>query len=111
MKAPPAASASWVFCEEGAFFLDLENAERNAGKNVIAVRDTAAAQVPPARLAASPLMTWTRGSSANCRFEVAGKSRIEFEKEQLRARPHPARDLARMNSFARAVFGDDARLG
>src|SRR4029077_9129436 len=34
-----------------------------------------------------------------------GKGRIEFKQKQLRVRPHPLRQCARMYPFARAVLG------
>ena len=42
-------------------------------------------------------------------FEIARKSRIQFEEEQLANPAHPAGNLAGVDSFARTVLGDDAR--
>ena len=44
MKLPPRRERVVRFLEESAFLFDLENAERNAGKDVIALRDAAASQ-------------------------------------------------------------------
>ena len=41
--------------------------------------------------------------------QIPRERRIELEKKQLTIRPHAARDLARMNAFARPVLGDHLR--
>ena len=43
-------------------------------------------------------------------FQSACEGWIKLKEEQMRIRRHPARNLARMHSFPRAVFGDHARL-
>ena len=109
MKAPPARERVVGVLEKGAFFLDLENAERDAGKNVIALRDPAPAQFL-GRLAASRLMTWTRGSSANCRSRSREKAGSSSKRNNCEFASIRRGQLAGMDSFARAIFGNHARL-
>ena len=41
-------------------------------------------------------------------FQIAGEGAIEFEEKKMRIPAYPARDFARMYSFAGTVLGDDA---
>src|SRR6266511_398822 len=96
--------------QQCALLLDLENAERNAGENVIARSESAAFQ-----------LIWQRGriamnhmhASIACKlpFQCSCQLRVEFKQEQMRIRSHPSGDLPRVHAFARAVLRDHARLG
>src|SRR6478736_9708773 len=96
--------------QQRALLLDLENAERNAGENVIARIESASLQ-----------LVWQRGRIAMnhmhapiaCKlpFQCSCQLRVEFKQEQMRIRCHPSRDLTRVHPFARAVLRNHARLG
>ena len=66
--------------EESTFLFDLENAERDAGKDVIALRDAATAQFlgKTGRIAIDDVDTRIIGKLP---LEIAGKGGIEFEKK------------------------------
>jgi len=97
------------FSQERAFLVDLENAERNARKNIVAASDAATFQ-----------LIWQRGCIAMdhmhariaCKlpFKCTRERRIELEQEQMRTRTHSSRNLARVYAFTRAVLRDDAWL-
>ena len=95
--------------EQSAFLLDLENAEGDAGENVIALRDAAARELlgETGGVAIDDVDARIIGELP---LEVARKGGIEFEEEQLRIGIHPRGQLARMDAFARTVLGDYARL-
>src|SRR6266850_167460 len=96
--------------QQCALLLDLENAERNAGKNVIARSEPAAFQL--VRQRGRIAMNHMHASIA-CKlpFQCSCQLRVEFKQEQMRIRCHPSRDLTRVHAFARAVLRDHARLG
>ena len=77
------------FLQERAFLVDLENAERNAGENVIALRDAAALQFlgETGGVAIDHMDARIVGELP---FEIARERGIQFEEKQLRIRPHPA---------------------
>ena len=93
------------FLEQGAFLVDFENAEGDAGKNVIAVSESETPQ----------FLRKSRGIAVDdvdprivgeLVFEIARKRRIQFEQEEMGIRAHPSRDFAGMDALARAVFGN-----
>ena len=97
------------FRQQRSLFFDFENAERDSGENVVAVRDAAALQ----------LLQQTRGipiDNMDARVirklatEIPGKSGVQLEQEQSGTGRHPARNFSRVNAFTRAIFGDHARL-
>src|SRR6266481_1211496 len=96
--------------QQRALLLDLENAERNAGENVIARSESAAFQL--VRQRGRIAMNHMHASIA-CKlpFQCSCELRVEFKQEQMRIRCHPSRDLTRVHAFARAVLRDHARLG
>src|SRR5207248_1388189 len=95
--------------QQCALLLDLKNAERNAGENVIARSESAAFK-----------LVWQRGCIAMdhvhatiaCKlpFQCARECSVELEKEQMRIRSHSPRDLTRVHAFTGAVLRDYARL-
>ena len=95
--------------QQCALLLDLENAERNSGENVIARSESTAFQL--VRQRGRIAMNHVHASIA-CKlpFECSCQRRVEFKQEQMRIRCHPSRDLPRVHTFARAVLRDDARL-
>src|SRR6266513_2747557 len=95
--------------QQCALLLDLENAKRNAGENVIARSESAAFQL--VRQRGRIAMNHMHASIA-CKlpFQCSRQRRVEFKQEQMRIRCHPSRDLPRVHTFARAVLRDDARL-
>src|SRR5213592_2153063 len=96
--------------QQCALLLDLENAERNAGENVIARSESAAFQL--IRQRGRIAMNHMHASIA-CKlpFQCFCQRRVEFKQEQMRILCHPSRDLTRVHAFARAVLRDHARLG
>src|SRR6185295_7788900 len=96
--------------EQVALFVDLENAKRNSGNNVVAMFPSQALQ-----------FVGQRGSvgveNVNAMIigklpaEIAREGGIEFEQEQLRIPAHATNDLARMYTFTRTVFGNDTGAG
>lgn len=97
------------FRQQGALLFDFENAERDSGKNVVAVRDAPALQ----------LLRQARGipvDDVDARVirelapEIPGKGGIQLEEEQLGTRRHPAGNLSRVDAFAGAIFRDYARF-
>src|SRR4029453_2911532 len=96
--------------QQCALLLDLENAERNAGENVIAPSESAAFQL--VRQRGRIAMNHMHASIA-CKlpFQCPCQRRVEFKQEQMRIRCHPSRDLSRVPAFAWAVLRDHARLG
>src|SRR5436190_2209070 len=96
--------------QQCALLLDLENAERNAGENVIARSESAAFQLERQR--GRIAMNHMHASIA-CKlpFQCSCQRRVEFKQEQMRIRSHPSRDLTRVHPFARTVLRDHARLG
>jgi len=95
--------------EKCALFLDLEDAEGNAGKNVITLPDAAATKLfrQTGRVAINDVNARIIGELA---LEIARESGIEFEKKKLRIGAHARRQLARVNSFPRSILGDRAGL-
>src|SRR6478672_1101785 len=96
--------------QQCALLLDLENAERNAGKNVIARSEPATFQLvrQRGRIAMNHMHA---PISCKLPFQCSCQLRVEFKQEQMRIRCHPSRDLTRVHPFARAVLRDYARLG
>src|SRR6476469_6205137 len=75
-----------------ALLLDLENAERNAGKNVIARSEAAAFQL--VRQRGRIAMNHMHASiSYKLPFQCSCQLRVEFKQEQMRIRCHTSRDL------------------
>src|SRR2546422_9828334 len=96
------------FLEKASLLADLENAERNSGKNVIAMADAS----PRALVGQGGRIRMENMHARVVRklpAEIARKSSIEFEEQEFRVRPQAARDFARMHTLARSVLGDDAR--
>ena len=87
------------FSQQCALLLDLENAKRNAGENVIARSESAAFQL--VRQRGRIAMNHMHASIA-CKlpFQCARQRRVEFKQEQMRIRCHPSRDLTRVHAFA-----------
>ncbi len=98
------------FSQQCALLLDLENAKRNAGENVIARSEAAAFQLERQR--GRIAMNHMHASIA-CKlpFQCFCQRRVEFKQEQMRIRRHPSGDLTRVHAFPRAVLRDHARLG
>src|SRR5882762_1438018 len=96
--------------QQCALLLDLENAKRNAGENVIARNESAAFQL--VRQRGRIAMNHMHASIA-CKlpFQCSRQRRVEFKQEQMRIRCHSSRDLTRVHAFARAVLRDRPRLG
>src|SRR5205823_277438 len=98
------------FSQQCALLLDLENAERNAGENVIARSEAAAFQLERQR--GRIAMNHMHASIARkLPFQCFCQRRVEFKQEQMRIQCHPSRDPTRVHAFARAVLRDHARLG
>src|SRR6476646_4086178 len=78
--------------QQSALLLDLENAERNAGENVIARSEPAAFQLvrQRGRIAMNHMH-----ASISCKlpFQCSCQLRVEFKQEQMRIWCHPSRDL------------------
>src|SRR3984893_9250797 len=96
------------FLLERTFLVDLENAERNAGKNVIAIWDPAPLQLrrQSGRIQIDYVDARIIGELP---LEIARECGIEFKEQQLRVGSHPARDRARVHAFARSVLSNHAR--
>src|SRR5439155_6198875 len=92
-----------------AFLVDLENAEWNARKNVIAASDAATFQLEWQRRCVTMDHMHAR-IACKLPLKSTRERRIEFEQEQMRIRAHPSGNLARVHALARAVLGDHARL-
>src|SRR5512132_334021 len=94
--------------QQCAFLLNLENAKRNAGENVIARSESAAFQLERQR--GRIAMNHMHASIA-CKlpFQCSCQRRVEFKQEQMRIRCHPSRNLTRVHAFTRAVLRDHAR--
>src|SRR6267142_712497 len=88
--------------QQSALLLDLENAERNAGKNVIARSEPAAFQL--VRQRGRIAMNHMHASIA-CKlpFQCSRQRRVEFKQEQMRIWRYPSGDLTRVHAFPRAV--------
>ena len=80
------------FLQQGAFFLDFEYAERDSGKDVVAVRNTTAPQFLW-QIRGIAMDNMNPRIARELALEVAGKSRVQLEEEQLRSRGHPPGDL------------------
>src|SRR6188474_1520218 len=80
------------FSQQCALLLDLENAERNAGENVIARIESAAFQL--VRQRGRIAMDHMHATIA-CKlpFQCSCQRRVEFKKEQMRIRCHPSQDF------------------
>src|SRR4030095_7217945 len=85
--------------EQSAFLFNPENAEGDAGENVIALRDAAEGQLlgETGCVAIDHVDARVVGELP---FEVTREGRVEFEEEQLRISIHPGRQFARMDAFA-----------
>ena len=94
--------------QELTFLVDLEYAERDPGENIVAVRETQALQLlrQTGCISVDHVDTRVIGELA---LQIARESGIELEQKQMRARIHSTRDLARVNAFARTIFGDYSR--
>src|SRR5215831_16334925 len=95
--------------QQSTFFIDFENAEWNAGENVIARSESAALQLvrQRCRIAMDHMH-----ATIPCKlpFQCSRQRGIKLEEEQMRIRSHPSRELTRVHAFPRAVFRDHARL-
>src|SRR5262245_41952043 len=95
--------------QQRAFFIDFEDAEWNAGENVIAGSESSAFQLvrQRGRIAMNHMH-----ATIPCKlpFQCSGKRRIKLEEEQMRIWSHPSRDLTRVHAFPRAILCDHARL-
>src|ERR1700751_3640346 len=87
------------FSQQCALLLDLENAKRNAGENVIARSESAAFQFVRQR-GRIPMDHVHATISCKLSFQCAREGRIELEQQQMRIRSHPSRDLTRVHPFA-----------
>jgi len=81
------------FSQERAFLVDLENAERNAGKDIIAESDAAALELVGQRSCIAMDHVHAR-VACELPLESSRERSIELEQKQMRIRTHPARDLA-----------------
>jgi len=97
------------FSQERAFLVDLENAERNSGKDIVAASDAATFELVRQRSCITMDHMHAR-IARELPLKSARERRVELEQEQMRIRIHPARDLARVHAFTRAVLGDHTRL-
>src|ERR1041385_3646965 len=88
------------FPQERPFFVDLQNAERDAGEDVVAVGETETLQFlrKPRRITMNDV---DPGIISELPFQIARESRIQFEQKQVRVNAHPAGDPARVDTFAR----------
>src|SRR5262245_48709009 len=95
--------------QQRAFFIDFENAEWNAGENVIARSESPAFQLvrQRGRIAMNHM-----DAPIRCKlpFQCSGQCRIKLEEEQMRIWSHPSRDFTRVHAFPWAIFRDYARL-
>jgi len=97
------------FSQQCALLVDLEDAERNAGENVIARSESAAFQL--VRQRGSIAMNYMHASiGCELTFQRSCQCRIELKQEQMRIWSHPSRNLTRVYAFTRAVLRDHARL-
>ena len=81
------------FSQERAFLIDLENAKRNTGKDIVTGSDAAAFEL--VRQGSGITMDHVHASIAReLPFKSARKRRVEFKQEQMRIRTHPARNFA-----------------
>src|SRR5215831_16889540 len=78
--------------QQRALLLDLENAERNAGENVIARSESAAFQL--VRQGGCIAMNHMHAPIA-CKlpFQCSRERRVKFKQEQMRIQSHSSRDL------------------
>jgi len=93
------------FLKKRPFLFDLEDAKRNAGKDVIAVSEAAPLQ-----------LIWQSGSVSMNHMhsriipQIVASNLARMprpaQQKQMRVRGHPPRDLTRMHAFTRAVFGN-----
>ena len=97
------------FREQRPLFFDFENAERDSGENVIAVRDAPALQLLQ-QTRSIPIDNMDTRVIRKLATQIPGKSGIQLEEEQLGTGRHPAHNFSRVNAFTRTVFGDHARF-
>jgi len=106
-----ATGTEGVVCilEQSAFLFNLENAEWDAGENVIALRDTAEGQLlgETGCVAIDHVDARVVGELP---FEITREGRVEFEEEQLRISIHPGRQFARVDAFAGTELSNGAPL-
>src|SRR5205807_1879856 len=81
------------FSQQRAFLVDLENAERNAGKNIVAASDAATFELVRQRSCIAMDHMHAR-IARELPLERPRERCIELEQEQVRIRTHPARNLA-----------------
>ena len=81
------------FSQEGAFLVDLEDAERNTGKDIVAESDAAPFELVRQRSGVTMDHMHAR-VARELPLESARERRVELEQEQMRIRTHPAGDLA-----------------
>src|SRR6266481_2167187 len=97
------------FSQQRALLIDLENAERDAGENVIARTETVAFQL--VRQGGCIAMDHMDARIAGkLPLQRARERRVELKQEQMRIWCHPPRDLTRVHAFARTVFRNHAQL-
>src|SRR5437016_7982879 len=107
----PTASCECVMglLEQSALLVDLQNAKRDAGNNIVARVDAASAQFQ--RQVRSVVVDHMHARiPSKLTLQIARESSVELKEKQSAIRSHPARDLARMHSFAGTVLRDHARL-
>ena len=97
------------FREQRPLFFDFENAERDSGENIIAVRNAPARQLLQ-QTRSIPIDNMDTGVSCKLATQIPGKSGIQLEEEQLGTRRHPAHNFSRVNAFTRAVLGYHPRF-
>src|SRR4029453_18442933 len=95
--------------QQCALLLDLEDAERNAGENVIARSESAAFQLVRQR---GRITMNHMHATIPCKlpFQCSGQRGIKLEEEQMRIESHPSRDFTRVHAFPRAILRDHAWL-
>src|SRR4051812_43330457 len=109
-KAPVIGQSIVGLAQERALFVDVQNAERDSGENVITFRNATTLQfirqsggVPIDHVDASIVRKLS--------LQVLRKSRVQFKNKQFGIGTHPSYDLTGVHSFARAVLGNHVRIG
>ena len=95
------------FLQERPLLFDLEDAERDAGKDVIAMGDAVARQFV-GQVRSISIDDVHAPIVRELPAQVVRESAVQFKKKELRIWRHASRDLARVHAFTRTVFGDNA---
>src|SRR5260370_7706497 len=93
--------------QQRALFVDLQNAKRDARNDVIARVDTASAQFQQ-KARGVVVDNMDARVVTKLALQIARKSRVELEEQQLTIPPHPTRDFTGMHPFAPTVLADHA---